>query len=792
MKKFTRQIKPLAYRHFLILRRTKNIIFRILFPLVICILAVVSLVLALKNQDNLNPEPATFKDFSISKTPHYAIVCKDNIYNSNFVQNLSTEIYNLIEKDTGKKASMVRFNSTDNFDTWVYNIQLEGKPENLLLGVEIGDDFVESKNIPITLLYNSTITGSDVSLTVYFSQLYRALFKVLGLGDLTTRFVKLSQQELDMMMSAFVPFLMICGLTGFLSVIATITTDDVKSPRRQYLITNKVNLSSYWFSTITIDYVIWFVCSIVCWIAVFAIGSSIIKDNIGLTLWAIFFDGFSYLLFVYCVSFIFTNPDTSGAITMLISMLLVCLSLVVDILRGNKGSDFINWFYGVFPPMNFYSMFSTAGKLSMLPVSSSSNSFGSLWTRKETCPLLVFSILNILIWSLILKLIETLRVKIPGWKTRKDFINNQNEFQVQRSRQMQTEEAIQACHEAENAASSGNTNDYSVLVLHVSRLFFNNEKKVIPAVNDVTFGIKKGSMFGFLGSNGAGKTTLMKIITNEIPASSGTIKINSNYGQNGISICPQFNDHLTNEMTPMEHFKIFSQLFEFDSSINTSNFLNTVIQKLELEEHKNKTIKELSGGNARKVAVALALMNPSDIVLFDEPTSSLDPMARHAVHDLMNSYRGQKTFMVCTHLLDEAESLCDNLSIMFHGSIYVVGTPQYLSSKFGTEWKVDILLENDSEEVANRVTHFMTENLPSARISIKRPTNRIYSIPSDEIEIAPLFKLLKKAVEDHVGIKYFTCSSSTLEKVFLELIIQSEEHENEENIVNANESSNLL
>lgn len=788
MQKFIRQLKPLAYRHFLIVKRAKNIILRVLLPLAICIIALVSLVLSLKNQDNLNPDPVTFKDFSPSNKPHFAIVCKDEIYESNFVQKLSNEISNLILKDTGKKASMVRFNSSDSFDTWVYNVQLEGKAENLLLGVEIGNDFVESKNLPITVLYNNTFSGTD--LTVYFTQLYRALFKVLDLGELTTRFVTLSQQELDIMLSAFVPFFMIIGLSGFLSVISTITTDDVKSPRRQYLITSKVKLSSYWVSTILIDYVIWFICCIICWIVTFAIGSSIVKDNIGLTLWAIFVDGFSYLLFVYCIAFIFTNPDTSGAVSLMISMFLICIALVVDILRGNNGNDIINWFYGLFPPLNFYSMFSTAGRLSNM--SQEPIGFGSLWTMKETQPLLVFSLLDIIIWSLILQLIEVLRVKIPSWKTKKDFINNQTEFQTQRSRHQQTEEAIQACREAEEAANSNSFYDYAVLVLHVSRLFFNNEKKVIPAVNDVTFGIKKGSMFGFLGSNGAGKTTLLKMITNEIPVSSGTIKINSNFGQNEISICPQFNDHLTNEMTPMEHFKIFSQLFNLDSAANSSEFLNNIIQKLELEDHKDKIVKELSGGNARKVAVALALMNPSDIVLFDEPTSSLDPMARHAVHDLMNSYRGQKTFMVCTHLLDEAESLCDNLSIMFHGSIYIVGTPQYLSSKFGTEWKVDILLENDSDDVGNRVTQFMTENLPSARISIKRPTNRIYSIPSDDIEIAPLFKLLKKAVEDHVGIKYFTCSSSTLEKVFLELIIRSEEQENEENIHNANESSNLL
>ena len=264
----------------------------------------------------------------------------------------------------------------------------------------------------------------------------------------------------------------------------------------------------------------------------------------------------------------------------------------------------------------------------------------------------------------------------------------------------------------------------------------------------------------------------MKIITGELPASSGTVNVNGR-----VSICPQFNDHLANELTPIEHFKVFSGLFKLDTS-SSNDFIQNMLTRLELTEHKDKMISELSGGNARKVAVALALLSPTNIVLFDEPTSSLDPMARHTVHDIMNEYRGRKTLMLCTHLLDEAEALCDNIAIMFGGVVYVVGTPQYLTQKFGTEWKVDILLQNDSEEISRNLTNFMATNLPTARLTIKRPTNRVYSIPSTDIEIAPLFRIMKSAVENNIGVKYFTCSSSTLEKVFLELIIQSEQAEN--------------
>ncbi|OHS97374.1 ABC transporter family protein [Tritrichomonas foetus] len=769
-----KQIKPLAHRRTLIFWRTKYVTIRVLMPLVFGLVIAVVMGFVLNQNEDLNPQPATFKDFVVKEKPLYAIVCNDTAFNSQFVQKFSNTISNLIKEDTSKTPEMIRFKSSTEFNKWVYDVQVIGNGTNLLIGVEISDNLNEtSKTYPITVLYNNSMIESNPSLPVYFSQVQRALFRTFDLGNLNSRFVTLSQQTMDLMISSFIPFFMLLGFTGLLQIVATITTDDVKSQKRPFLITCGVKLPTYWISSILIDYVVWLICGLIAWIVFMSVGFALIRNNIVLTLWSIFLDGFSFLLFIYCIAFLFTDPETSGSLSVMIALILIIIAFVVDLVRGNKGNDIVNWVYSLFPPLNFYSMFSTAGRLY-----DGSASFGSLWSNKQTMPLLIFSLGNIPIWSFILFLIEYLRVKIPEMKTKKDYLNNKDI--IQERRQRTTEEAQEACREAEN----NSLNDYAVRVLHVSRLFFNNEKKIIPAVNDVTFGIKKNSMFGFLGSNGAGKTTLMKMITNEIPVSSGNIEVNG-----PISICPQFNDHLTNEMTAMEHFKIFSQIFGLDSnnfgqnhgqSQNLEDFLQNIIEKLELGEHKDKIIKELSGGNARKVAVALSLLAPTDIVLFDEPTSSLDPMARHAVHELMNGYRGQKTFMLCTHLLDEAESLCDMISIMFHGSVYVVGTPQYLSSKFGTEWKVDILLDNDSEQVADNVTNFMNENLPTSRISIKRPTNRIYSIPANDIEIAQLFKLMKSGVEQNIGIKYFTCSSSTLEKVFLELIIQSEENEREE------------
>jgi ABC-type multidrug transport system ATPase subunit len=199
------------------------------------------------------------------------------------------------------------------------------------------------------------------------------------------------------------------------------------------------------------------------------------------------------------------------------------------------------------------------------------------------------------------------------------------------------------------------------------------------------------------------------------------------------------------------------------------------LHELMLEEHIDKQMRTLSGGNARKLAIAVALMSPANVVLLDEPTSSLDPLARHAAQKLMVSVRCQKTMMLCTHLLSEAEELCDTIGVMLKGSIYVVGSPSSLSAKFGTEWRLDVLF---TQETDGRFGQFLSHELPSAKLVIHRPANEIYSIPSCDIPMVGLFRLMDRAISPgDLSVKFFTASSATLEKVFMELVLKSESAE---------------
>ena len=167
------------------------------------------------------------------------------------------------------------------------------------------------------------------------------------------------------------------------------------------------------------------------------------------------------------------------------------------------------------------------------------------------------------------------------------------------------------------------------------------------------------------------------------------------------------------------------------------------------------------------MAIALSFLGPAQIILLDEPTASLDLVARHSVHDMID-------IMLCTHLLSEAEFLCDTISIMVKGCVYTCRTSQYLTQKFGTDFKIDVMLNDKLPKTEEKCDKFFREKLPAAGLTIKRPKASIYSIPAANQPLSQLFKVMQEGEDSDSGISYFTCSSSSLERVFMEIVHMSE------------------
>ena len=199
----------------------------------------------------------------------------------------------------------------------------------------------------------------------------------------------------------------------------------------------------------------------------------------------------------------------------------------------------------------------------------------------------------------------------------------------------------------------------------------------ITAVKGISFEVRRGEIFGILGPNGAGKTTTLEIIETILPKTSGEVIIDgldidlySTQIKKIIGIQLQSPDFLPN-LNLQELISLFSDIF------NTQVNIKKLLKKVNLWNKAKSTVNELSSGQKQRFSVALALVGEPQIVFLDEPTTGLDPQARHNLWDLILELKSQgKTIVMTTHYMDEAETLCDQIAIMDAGKILEINTAQ--------------------------------------------------------------------------------------------------------------------
>lgn len=227
------------------------------------------------------------------------------------------------------------------------------------------------------------------------------------------------------------------------------------------------------------------------------------------------------------------------------------------------------------------------------------------------------------------------------------------------------------------------------------------------AVDGIDFDVAKGESFGLLGPNGAGKSTTMRIIAATSRRTSGTISIlGRDPEEHGpqvrahLGVVPQ-QDNLDTELTVTENLYIYGRYFGL-----SKKFVNKKVDELlafaQLEEKKDVKVEALSGGMKRRLTIARALVSEPDILMLDEPTTGLDPQARHILWDrLFRLKEDGVTLIITTHFMDEAEQLCDRLVVMDKGKIMAEGSPAELIKKYSTREVLEVRFGSDrNKEVA--------------------------------------------------------------------------------------------
>jgi lipooligosaccharide transport system ATP-binding protein len=224
------------------------------------------------------------------------------------------------------------------------------------------------------------------------------------------------------------------------------------------------------------------------------------------------------------------------------------------------------------------------------------------------------------------------------------------------------------------------------------------------AVKGVSFAIQKGESFGFLGPNGAGKTSTMRMISAVSRPSSGSLSIlgldpstNGPEIRSRIGVVPQ-EDTLELELSVRLNLEMFGRYFDLPRDIIRSR-ATELLDFAQLSERANDKVDNLSGGMRRRLTIARALINQPEILILDEPTTGLDPQARHLLWErLYRLKREGVTLIITTHYMDEAEQLCDRLVVMDHGSIVAEGPPRDLIAHHSTREVVELRFGTDSHE----------------------------------------------------------------------------------------------
>ncbi len=221
------------------------------------------------------------------------------------------------------------------------------------------------------------------------------------------------------------------------------------------------------------------------------------------------------------------------------------------------------------------------------------------------------------------------------------------------------------------------------------------------AVDAIDFSVARGEAFGFLGPNGAGKTSTMRMIAGVSPVTSGSLTI---FGMDPathggeirarLGVVPQ-EDTLDLELTVRENLQMYGRFFDLPWA-EAAKRADELLEFVQLQERAKDKVDELSGGMKRRLSVARALINQPDLLLLDEPTTGLDPQARHLVWDrLYRLKQGGATIVLTTHYMDEAEQLCDRLVVMDKAKIAAAGTPRELIDRYSTREVVELRFAPD-------------------------------------------------------------------------------------------------
>ncbi|OZJ06092.1 hypothetical protein BZG36_01131 [Bifiguratus adelaidae] len=320
----------------------------------------------------------------------------------------------------------------------------------------------------------------------------------------------------------------------------------------------------------------------------------------------------------------------------------------------------------------------------------------------------------------------------------------------------------------------GDYDPSSPLVMKRMRKLYGAGNKL--AVKDMSFAVEPNIIFGLLGPNGAGKTTLISILTGLYKPTSGEA-ILAGYDTRtqmsdvyrSIGVCPQ-HDILWDDLTVGEHLLFYARLKGIPPKEENAAMMRS-LRMVSLEPFRNRLSKGLSGGEKRRLSIAISLIGDPGVVFLDEPTTGLDPEVRRLIWTIINEAKQGRTLILTTHSMEEAEVLCHRIGIMAKGTFRCLGNQLRLKEVYGRGFKLEFTCKPEDTE---RVSNYIESLLPSSATKLDSFVIHVsYEFEAQKGLIPMLFREIEAHKKEY-GITDWGLSQTTLEEVFLRIIAEDD------------------
>ena len=476
-----------------------------------------------------------------------------------------------------------------------------------------------------------------------------------------------------------------------------------------------VSLLAYWSSCLCVDlakyYVvmIWFCISM----QVFGVQGMIAGDHYG-ALWIIVvLYGPALVSFTYCTSFLWRDPGKAQTMTFLINLffgfILVFAGWLLQLIKSTRtfsNEVLVNLFRLICPFAGLYGVFNISNTNLWYTIFRQSEEPDAL-SWDVSVPDIIFLCFHCWIWFVLIFVIEYNRSQF-SWCYKKKVNRDLNVVENEEDAQLNEIKDDDVKAEEEYVKTS---NEISIKVQNLRKVYsietnsgFCKKGKNISykvAVKDVTFGVKQGDCFCLLGTNGAGKTSCFKMLSGELLSTKGSAYIKG-YDvvtelpkiRSQIGYCPQF-DALFENLTAREHIEFYADIKGIAPK-DREQLVRAALTDQGLTEFEHVMSKNYSGGNKRKLSVAIAQIGSPEIIFLDEPSSGMDPQARRFMWNVIStigSVKKQASIILTTHSMEEAEALSTKLAIMVEGNIKCIGAPQSLKEKYGNGYEIEVKMK---------------------------------------------------------------------------------------------------